>query len=148
MAQGLPRESPEGSVCLGLPGICRAAASRHSLLFADARSKPCGEVLPQKGSQRNCSASWPSWLESPFPPAKSRLSSKLPQTYCGLRAMSSLHLQEERVLGRVIGMSSAWLKDMDQPHPHRPPSCAGPTQGPLGGAASCWQLLWRFKVDL
>lgn len=48
MAQGLPRESPEGSVCLRLPGICRAAASRRSLLFVDAWREPWGEVLPPK----------------------------------------------------------------------------------------------------
>lgn len=138
-------KTPEGSVCLRLPGICRAAASRHSLLFADAQSKPWGEVLPQKGSQRNRSASWPSWLESPFPPALIQT----PTGQNGLSELCSLHLQEEEVLGRLFSTSSSsWLKELDQPHPHQALSCAGPAQGPLGGAASCWQLLWRFKVDL
>lgn len=145
MAQSLPRESPKGSVCLRLLGICRAAASRHSLLFADTRSKPWGEVLPQKGSQRNRSASWPSWLESPFPPALIQT----PTGQNGLSELCSLHLQEEEVLGRLFSTSSSsWLKELDQPHPHQALSCAGPARGPLGGAASCWQLLWRFKVDL
>lgn len=69
-AQGLPNAHLKVSLCLKLPGVCRAAAFRQSLLFAPriwvAVSKPWGKTLFPKGSQRKGSASSPSWLESWF----------------------------------------------------------------------------------
>lgn len=102
-----PGKAPKALCASGYVGFAEqqppGTASRHSLLFVDAWREPWGEVLPQKGSQRNRSASWPSWLESPFPPA-------LIQTTTCQNSVSepcSLHLQEEKVLGRLFSTSSS-----------------------------------------
>lgn len=78
-AQGLQDARLKVFLCLKLPGVCRAAAFRQSLLFAPriwvVGSKPWGEMLLPKGSQRKGSDSLPSWLESSFSSGRIRQAS-------------------------------------------------------------------------
>ena len=69
-AQGLQDAHLKVSTCLKLPGVCRAAAFRQSLLFAPQIwvmvRQPWGKTLLPEGSQKKGSACSLSWLESRF----------------------------------------------------------------------------------